>query len=137
MKNLILYIYIDSEKDGKAVDVKILEKKVKSPLFLSLLQLRSYVYIADSFCVTLFEPPESRFATSSDFSDNEHIGHHTYAIILMKKDISFSPGLYCLNTFFLPVLAPKVVNKITCYHFCLPLKQADVFYMVHMKQKIA
>lgn len=64
LENLILYMYIDSEKDGKVVDTEISERKVKSSLPLSLPQSCPSVYVVESFCVSLIEPFESQFATS-------------------------------------------------------------------------
>lgn len=66
LENLILYMYIDSEKDGKVVDTEISERKIKSSLILSLLQLCPGVYAAESFCVSLVELLESWFAASPD-----------------------------------------------------------------------
>lgn len=66
LENLILYMYIDSEKDGKVVDTKIPERKIKSSLPLSLPQLYPSVYAAESLCVSLIEPFESQFAASPD-----------------------------------------------------------------------
>lgn len=126
LEDLVPYVYIDNEKDGKAVDIEISEKEAKSPLILSLPRLRLSVHVVKSLCITLVEPPESRFATSPGLSDINHICRHACAIISMKKDIGFSLGPHRLDTLSSPVLAPEVVAEVVdevarCY-FRLPLE---------------
>ncbi len=136
LEDLVPYVYIDSEKDGKAVDVEIPEREAKSPLTLSLPRLRPGVHAAESLCVTLVEPPESRFATSPGLSDIDHIRRHARAVISMEKNIGFSPGPHHLDTLSPPVLAPEVEDKIArCYSY-LPLERSDVFHTARMEQEI-
>ncbi len=137
LEDLVLYVYIDSEKDGKAVDAKIPEKEVKSPLILSLPRLRSGVHAVKSLRVAFVEPPESRFATSPGLSNVDHIYRHTRTIISIEKDIGFSLGPHCLNTLSPPVLALEIVDKVARRYFHLPLEQADAFHTVRMEQEIA
>lgn len=114
LENLVLYVYIDSKKDGKTDDVEIAEREVESPPILSLPQLCSGFHAVESLYVALVEPPKSWFAASSGLSDIEHIYRYACAIIFIEKDISFSPGFHCLNTLSLPVLTLEVVNKVAC-----------------------
>lgn len=64
LEDLVLYLYIDSKKNGKAVDVEILDKEAKSSLTISLPPLHLGVHAVKTFCVALVEPSESRFAAS-------------------------------------------------------------------------
>ncbi len=59
LENLVLYVYIDSEKDGKAIDIEILEKKIESPLTLSLPQLCSSIYAVENLYTVFVELLES------------------------------------------------------------------------------
>lgn len=56
LKDLIPYMCIDNKKNGKVINIEILERKAKSPLVLSLPQLYSGVYTTKSLCITLIEP---------------------------------------------------------------------------------
>ncbi len=64
LEDLVLYMYIDSKKDGKAVDVEIWEKKAKSPLILSLSQLHPDIHTTESLYIIFVELPESRFVVT-------------------------------------------------------------------------
>lgn len=137
MKELVPYIYIDNEKNGKAVDAKIPEREVKSSLTLSLSQLYPGVYTAKSFCITLIKPPKSWFATSPDLSDVEYIYHYACAIISIEKDICFSLAPHHLNIFFPLVFAFEVVDKLDCHNSHFPLKQANACHITCIEQEIA
>ncbi len=136
LEDLTPYVYIDSEKNGKTIDAEISERKVESPLTLFLSRLRLGIYTVECLCITLVEPPESQFAASSSLSDVDHICRHACAIISMEKDIGFSPGLYRLNTLSPSILALEVVDEVACRNSCLPMEQADAFYIVSMEQEI-
>lgn len=137
LKDLVPYMYIDNKKNGKAVDAKIPEREVKSSLTLFLSQLHSDVYTAKSLCIALVEPPKSWFATSLDLFDIEYIYHYACTIISIEKDIYFSLGPHHLNTFFPPVFAFKVVDKLDCCNSRLLLEQAIAFHTTCMEQEIA
>lgn len=119
LEDFIPYMYIDNEKDSKALDVEIAEREAKSSFTLSLPQLRSGVSVAESLHVVLIEPPESRFAASPDLSDVDHICHHTRTIISIEKNIGFSLGLYYLDILSPPVFAPEVMDEVIHRCFCL------------------
>ncbi len=137
LEDLVPYMYIDSKKDGKALDVEIPEREAKSPLTLSLLQLCPGIHATKGLCVILVESPESWFAVSLGLSDINYIRRHTRAVILIEKDIGFSPSPHHLNTLFPPVLAPKIVDKVVHRYSCLPLEQANTFHTARMEHKIA
>lgn len=80
LENLVLYVYRDSEKDGKAINIKIPKKEV---------QLCLGTYVIKSLCVALVKLSKSWFPASSGLSNFKHIYHHVCTIISMKKDISF------------------------------------------------
>ncbi len=57
LEDLVPYVYIDSEKDGKAVDAEISEREAENPFTLSSPRLRPGIYAAESVTVLpLFFP---------------------------------------------------------------------------------
>lgn len=81
LEDHVLYIYIDSWKNGKVVDTEILEREAKSSLTLSLPQLHLDIHALENLCIALIEPPESRFFVSPDLYNVEHIYCNACAII--------------------------------------------------------
>ncbi len=132
-KDFVLYVYINSAKDGKAVDTKIPKRETKSPLTLALPQLCPDIYTVENLCIAFIEFLEFRFGTSSSLSNIDHIYHHAYAVILIGKDIGFFSSPHRLDTLFPPILTLKVVDKVDCYHSHLFLEQINAFHTVHIE----
>lgn len=142
-KSLLLYDFVpyafqNNIKDGKADNaLKILEREPKNLLTISLPQLVLGVHAAESFYDALVKPSKSRFTASPGLSDINLIRCYICAVIKIEKKFNFFSGFYQLDTLFFLVLAPKMVDKVTCCYFYLPLEQADKFHAARTKQEIA
>lgn len=136
LEDFILYIYIGNKKDGKVINIQILEREAKYPLTLSLLQLYLDIYVAESFYIILVKSSKSRFATNPGFSNIKHICHYSCAIISIEKDIGFSPSFYCLDTLSPLVLMFEIIDKVAYHYFYFFLKRANVFHIIRIKQEI-
>ncbi|MCJ1347753.1 hypothetical protein MMC31_005982, partial [Peltigera leucophlebia] len=131
--------YRGIEKDGKAIEAPEIpeNREAESPLTISSPQLRPGIRAAESLCVALVQPPESRFSASPGLSDIDHICRHACAVISMEKEFDFSPGPYRLDTLSPPVLVPEVVDEVACRYSRLPLERADAFHVARIEQEIA
>lgn len=141
LEDLVLcpYAYRGIGKDGKAIKAPEIpeEREAESPLTISSPRLRPGVRAAESLCVALVQPPESRFSASPGLSDIDHIRHHACTVISMEKEFDFSSGPYRLDTLSPPVLIPEVIDEVACRYSRLALERADAFHAARIEQEIA
>ena len=128
--------YMHKKNETVEIDVMIPESESKSSLALFLPQICPDVNVVESFLIALVEPSESRYIISLSLSNINYICHHARAIILVDKDFGFSPEPHRLDTLFPPVFTPEVVNKVICHYSCLPLEQANAFYIAFIEYLI-